>query len=43
MSVSEKNKTIDSKIQQNKVQYNLDKQTANIQLYHQEMLVNMNF
>ena len=43
MSVSEKNKTIDSKIQQNKVQSSLDKQTANIQLYHQEMLVNMNF
>ena len=43
MSVSEKNKTIYSKIQQNKVQYNLDKQTPNIQLYRQEMLVNMNF
>ena len=30
MSVSEKIKTIDNKIEQNKAQYNLDRQTAKI-------------
>ena len=30
MSISEKIKTIDSKIEQNKAQYNLDRQTAKI-------------
>ena len=30
MTVSEKNKTNDNKIEQNKAQYNLDRQTANI-------------
>ena len=30
MSISEKIKTIDNKIEQNKVQYNLDRQTAKI-------------
>ena len=30
MSISEKIKTIDHKIEQNKAQYNLDRQTANI-------------
>ena len=30
MSISEKIKTINNKIEQNKVQYNLDKQTANV-------------
>ena len=30
MSISEKIKTIDNKIEQNKTQYNLDKQTAKI-------------
>ena len=30
MNISEKIKTIDSKIEQNKAQYNLDKQTAKI-------------
>ena len=30
LSISEKNKTIDNKIEQNKAQYNLDRQTANI-------------
>ena len=43
MAVNEKIKIIVRKIQRNKDQYNLDKQTTNIQLYHQEMLVNMNF
>ena len=43
MAVNEKIKIIVRKIQRNKDQYNLDKQTTNIQLHHQEMLVNMNF
>ena len=30
MSISEKNKTIDNKLEQNKAQYNLDRQTAKI-------------
>ena len=30
MSISEKNKTIDNKIEQNKAQQNLDRQTAKI-------------
>ena len=30
MSISEKIKTIDNKIEQNKAQYNLDRQTAKI-------------
>ena len=30
MSISEKTKTIDNKIEQNKTQYNLDRQTAKI-------------
>ena len=30
MSISEKNKTIDNKIEQNKAQQNLDRQTAEI-------------
>ena len=41
MTVREKFKTIDNKIKQNKAQYDLDRQTTKI--YHQEMLVNMNF
>ena len=40
MSVTEKIKASTNKIEQNKAQYNLDRQTA---IYHQEMLVNMNF
>ena len=43
MTVSKKIKTINNKIEQNKAQYDLDRQTAKIQLYHQEVLVNMNF
>ena len=42
MSISEKIKAINNKIEQNKAQYHLEKQTARILLYHQEMLVNMN-
>ena len=43
MTVSEKIKTIDDKIEQNKASYNLDRKTARFLLYHQKMLVNMNF
>ena len=43
MTVSEKNKTIDDKIEQNKAQYNLDRQKVRLQLYRQIMLVNINF
>ena len=39
MTVSKKIKTINNKIKQNKAQYDLDR----FLLYHQEMLVNMNF
>ena len=40
MTVSEKIKTIDNEMSNTK-QYNLDRQTA--KLYHQEMLVNIDF
>ena len=43
MTVRRKIKTIDNKMDQNKAQHNLDKQTAKILTYHQEILVNMNF
>ena len=44
MSISEKTKTIDNnKIEQNKAQYNLDRQKAKISALYQEMLVNMSF
>ena len=44
MSLSEKIKTINNTIKQNKAQYYLDRETANISaLAYQEMLVNMNF
>ena len=43
MTVSEKNKTIDDKIEQNKAQYNLCRQKVRFQLYRQIMLVNINF
>ena len=43
MTVSKKTKTIDIKIEQNKGQYNLNRQTAKIWLYYEEILVNMNF
>ena len=38
MSINEKVKAINNKIEQNTAQHNLDRQTAKI--YHQEMLVN---
>ena len=43
MSISEKIKVINNKIEQNKVQYNLDRQTATISALSSEMLVSMNF
>ena len=43
MTVNEKIKIINGKIEQNKVQYNLDDKQLRFQLYHQEMMVNMNF
>ena len=42
MSISEKIKAINNKIEQNKAQYNLDK-LLRFLLHHQEMLVNMDF
>ena len=39
MAFNEKIKMANKKIEQNKAQYDLDRQTAN---YHQGMLVNMN-
>ena len=42
MGISEKIKAIDNKVEQNKVQYNLDTQTAKFLLYHQQTLVNIN-
>ena len=44
MSISEKIKSINkSKIKQNKAQYDFDRQTVQILLYRQQILVNMNF
>ena len=43
MTVSQKIKTLDNKIEQNRAQYDLVRQTANICPCHQEMLVNINF
>ena len=43
MSVREKIKAIDNKIERNKAQYNLVTQAAKFLLYHQEMLANMTF
>ena len=43
MSISEKIKTIDIKIEQNKAQYNLDRQTAKMSALSSEMLANMPF
>ena len=42
MSITEKIKVINNKIEQNKAQYDLDK-LPKFLLYHPEMLVNMNF
>ena len=41
--ISEKIKAISNKIEQNKVQYDLDRKLLRFLLYNQEMLVNMNF
>ena len=43
MSISEKIKTIDNKIEQNKAQYNLDRQTAKILGLSSGNMVNINF
>ena len=43
MPVSEKIKSADNKIDQNKTQYDLDDKLVRYQLYHQEILVDMNF
>ena len=43
MGITEKIKTINNRIEQSKALYDLDKEPAKILLYHQEMLVNMNF
>ena len=43
MSISEKIKTIDSKIDQNKTWYDLDRQTAKISALSSEKLVNISF
>ena len=36
MNITEKIKTINNKTEQNKAQYNLDRQTAKVSFYHQE-------
>ena len=43
MSISDKVKAISNKMEQNTAQYDLDRKTTKILLYHQDMLVNMNF
>ena len=43
MGISEKIKAIINKIEQNKAQYNLDRQTAKISPLSSEILGNMNF
>ena len=43
MSITEKIKTINNKIEQNKAQYNLDRQTANISTLSSGNVSNMNF
>ena len=42
MAVSGKIKTIDNKIEQNKAQYDLDRQTTKTLALKHEMLINMN-
>ena len=39
MTISKKIKTINNNIEQNKVQYDLDRQIAKNLVYHHEMLV----
>ena len=45
MTITEKIKTIDNKIEQIKAQYDLERKTEQLgfQLYYQKILVNMNF
>ena len=43
MSISEKIRTINHKIEQNKAQYNLDKQIAKIPALSSGNVINMNF
>ena len=43
MTVSEKIKIIDNKIKQNKVQHNIDRQTAKISDFHQDFIIILNF
>ena len=44
MTVREKIKTIDNKMELNKTHFNIDiKKTLRFLLYHQEILANMNF
>ena len=43
MSISEKIKTIDNKIEQNKAQYNLDRQTAKISALSSENVSQYDF
>ena len=43
MSISEKIKTINNKIEQNKAQYNLGRQTAKISPLSPENVININF
>ena len=42
MSISEKIKAIDNKMEQNKAQYDLNRETARISVLTLKMLVNMN-
>ena len=42
INVNEKIKAINNKIEQNKASYDLDRETAKMLVYHQDMLVNMN-
>ena len=43
MIITKKIKTINKKIEQNKAQYDLHKQTAKSRFYHLEILVKINF
>ena len=43
MTISKKIKTIENKIKQNKAQYDLDRPIPRLPLYHQGMLINVNF
>ena len=43
MSISEKIKAINNKTEENKTQYSLTGKLLRIQLYHQEIPVNMSF